>query len=191
VSHGGADAVVRTKKKVTFPNIPAAASSLESEQIVSAQKTVSVATVTKSSRRVWDKKLACYFCGKLLKSKISEHMARVHCNEADVARILAKPAGSAERKLGWEKLKNLGNFNHNVETLRAGNGEVIVRRRATKGSPDEFLPCEFCYGFFRCHLLWKHVKHCLCKPRAADTVKHRRSGQQPTAAGSSNPSNKY
>jgi len=57
-------------------------------------------------------KLSCYFCNKLLKNKISEHMTRVHSDEFDVTRILCKPPGSSERKLGWEKLKNLGNFNH-------------------------------------------------------------------------------
>jgi len=136
----------------------------------SKNKTVSVAVVKKSSRRVWDKKLACYFCNKLLKNKISEHMTRVHGDEFDVARILPKPPGSSERKLGWEKLKNLGNFNHNVATLTSRDGELIVKRRGTTQDPGEFIPCEFCYGFFQSHLLWKHVRKCLLKPVDAGDV---------------------
>jgi len=62
------------------------------------------------------------------KNKISEHLARVHWDETDVAEVMAKPLGSCERKVGWEKLKNLGNHNHNVEMLSARSGEVIVRR---------------------------------------------------------------
>ena len=131
-------------------------------------KSMVVSKVVKSSRRIWDKQLACYFCGKLLKNKISEHLIRVHSDETDVAQVMAKPVGSVERKVGWEKLKNLGNFNHNVQTLSVGSGEVIVRRRCTSEDPGDFIPCEFCYGFFRCRVMWKHVRKCALRPAVVD-----------------------
>ena len=131
-------------------------------------KSMVVSKVVKTSRRIWDKQLACYFCGKLLKNKISEHLIRVHSDETDVAQVMAKPVGSVERKVGWEKLKNLGNFNHNVQTLSVGSGQVIVRRRCTSEDPGDFIPCEFCYGFFRCRVLWKHVRKCALRPAVVD-----------------------
>jgi len=68
--------------------------------------------------------------------------------ESDVARILLKKPGSCEHKLGWEPLKNLDNFNHNVAALSSGTGEIIVKRHSSNiMSPDHFLHCEYCYGF--------------------------------------------
>jgi len=90
-----------------------------------------VALVQKNhGRRVWDKSMSCCFCNSVLKNKISEHLTKVHALENDVARIIMKPARSVERKWGWERLKNLGNFNNNVAALSTGAGKVIVKRRS-------------------------------------------------------------
>ena len=133
-----------------------------------------VALVQKNhGRRVWDKSMSCCFCKSVLKNKISEHLTKVHALEHDVARILVKPARSMERKWGWERLKNLGNFNNNVAALSTGAGEVIVKRRShNRDNPDDFLPCEYCYGFVSSKLLWKHARSCHFRAQESDDTQH-------------------
>ena len=123
-------------------------------------------------RSIWDKVMACCFCPAVLKNKISEHLAMVHSMESDVSRILLKKPGSSDRKLGWERLTNLGNFNHNVAALSSGTGEIIVKRHSSHIlSPDYFLPHEYCYGFVSFKLLWKHVKCCHFRVTSADNYR--------------------
>ena len=61
----------------------------------SATGLLRVASVNKSvGRRIWDKVMACCFFPAVLKNKITEHLAKVHSMESDVARILLKKPGS-------------------------------------------------------------------------------------------------
>ena len=125
-----------------------------------------------AGKRVWDKIHACFFCSVLIKNKISEHLTNVHDHELKVARILALKKGSKERKLGWERIQNLGDFNHNIAVLQANHGELIVKRRSVnRDRPDDFLPCEFCYGFFCASLLWQHQKSCHCNSASHENRK--------------------
>ena len=39
-----------------------------------------------------------------------------------------------------------------------------MRRRGRSEDPEDFLPCEFCCGFFRSSLLWKHARSCTLRP---------------------------
>jgi len=49
--------------------------------------------------------------------------------------------------------KNLGNFSNNVAAMGSGIGDVIAKRRSSKtDNPDNFLPCEYCYGFVQTEL---------------------------------------
>jgi len=66
-----------------------------------------------------------------------------------------------ERKMGLKRLKNLGTFQHNIDVLKRGNGEIIVVRR-TSGthSPHSYLPCSRCFGFFHKYDLWRHACPC-------------------------------
>jgi hypothetical protein len=55
-----------------------------------------------------------------------------------------------------------------MNTLETGEGELITVRRPghgeTKKNVQDFLPCEFCLGFFRKWDLWKHHASCPNKP---------------------------
>jgi hypothetical protein len=55
-----------------------------------------------------------------------------------------------------------------MNTLEMGEGELITVRRPghgeTKKNVQDFLPCEFCLGFFRKWDLWKHQASCPNKP---------------------------
>ena len=99
-----------------------------------------------NGKRVRNKKLPCFLC----KSEVlwlSRHLERNHSDNILVAEVMAK-TGNA-RKIGLKRLKNLGTFQHNINVLKSGHGELIVVRRTTgKRSPYSYLPCSKCYGFF-------------------------------------------
>ncbi len=54
----------------------------------------------------------CYICGKS-QSKLARHL-KTHKDEGEVAQALSLPVHSKERKAMLQKLRNKGNFQHNV-----------------------------------------------------------------------------
>ena len=123
--------------------------------------------------RIYDKRQACYYCGKLC-AKIARHLEVKHGNENEVAIALSFKKGSPRRKKHFEKLRHLGNYHHNLTVLETGKGELIVLRRPSaneKCDPSDFLPCSYCLGFLKRQELWKHVKSCKFKPENIDTPK--------------------
>lgn len=84
----------------------------------------------------------------------------MHSNEPAVAKILAKPKKSQERKGMWTLLRNRGNFEHNIKALMTG-GSLIVDRRPSQEKPvDDFLPCPYCLAFIVKDDIWRHTKNC-------------------------------
>lgn len=84
----------------------------------------------------------------------------MHSNEPAVAKILAKPKKSQERKGMWTLLRNRGNFEHNIKALMTG-GSLIVDRRPSQEKPvDDFLPCPYCLAFIGKDDIWRHTKNC-------------------------------
>ena len=128
--------------------------------------------------RVYDKKQACYYCGKLV-CKIARHYEQKHQSEREVAIALSFNKGSPTRKKHLEKLRLLGNYHHNLTVLETGKGELILKRRPTSAEkciPDDYLPCNYCLGFFKRQELWKHIKACDAKPKDGnhDTPKYQK-----------------
>ena len=85
---------------------------------------------SKSGARAYTKKLACYFCEKLLLQKMERHLESVHKDEPEVQLIEMK--SKRERALGYENLLNRCNFNHNVRVIENGIGKFIVKRRPSR-----------------------------------------------------------
>lgn len=102
------------------------------------------AQTSKDKKRVYDKRQACYYCGTLI-CKIARHYDPKHQSEREVAVAVSFNKGSTERKRHLEKLRLLGNYQHNLTVLQTGKGELIVIRRPSsssqKSSPEDFLPC--------------------------------------------------
>ena len=75
-------------------------------------KKVYVAQVCKKEigHRQYDKKFACYFCGKIIWHRIHNHIDACHGDVPDIAAALAKT--SNQRKYVIGKLKNIGNYRH-------------------------------------------------------------------------------
>ena len=125
----------------------------------------------------YQKKHACFFCGKL-DTKIHRHICVKHKNESEVA-CLSPPFALKENSLAPEekdkldnrrkmldKFRILGDFNHNVQVLRARSGLLIVGRRSPGHDPDSYLPCKYCMVFYVGDNLRRHVRH--CKQRKVD-----------------------
>ena len=98
-----------------------------------------------------NKKLACLHCKKIFRHRISEHLENVQYDKPDVAKALALPSKSQERKLAFQKLNHKDSFLHNVDVLNGhSKGEIIVVRRShsTINYTWQYLPCPTCLGFF-------------------------------------------
>ena len=92
-------------------------------------------------------------------------MLSKHRTEVAVAEILSSPKLSKERARLIERQRNLGNFKHNCEVLKKGEGEIITwRAPSDDANPHDFSPCNHCYGFFLKKELWRHEKTCQLKP---------------------------
>lgn len=114
-------------------------------------------------RRIYDKQLACFFCEKLFKNKMKRHLMAVHQKEPEVAIIVGLPSKS-EQDLEFARLTNRGNFNHNVRTLDAGVGMIIVARRSpARCSINDYLPCVHCLELFVSGELGRHSEACKFK----------------------------
>jgi hypothetical protein len=111
-----------------------------------------------NSKRAYDKKQACYFCKKLV-SKCTRHLKSVHASEIDLISLSRKT--KKQQKIEYERLRVLGNFNHNVRVLREKVGQlIVVRRSVLLKQCSDYLPCIHCFGFFAQEQLWRHVRVC-------------------------------
>ena len=57
----------------------------------------------------------------------------------------------------------MGNFNHNLRVLEMKKGELKVICRPGQDvdkDPSNYLPCQFCHGFFQKKDLYRHTPKC-------------------------------
>ena len=74
-----------------------------------------------------DKKHACKFCTKRV-IKMSDHLARCHREEVEVAHVLAVEIGSKYRKQAWSTRLMEGDNLHNCMVLEYSKGVPTVYR---------------------------------------------------------------
>ena len=71
-------------------------------------------------------------------------------SESQVAKAMAMETAQ-EQDLAFERLRLVGDYQHNGDVLALGEGELIVVRMPKKvegGIAANFLPCPSCMGFF-------------------------------------------
>ncbi|KAJ8287351.1 hypothetical protein COCON_G00000100 [Conger conger] len=127
---------------------------------------LTVKTISKrpNGKRKFDKRHYCFYCKKAY-CKLARHLGMKHAKEADVALALDFPKGSRRRSMLLEQIRSRGDFHHNVEVLKQGAGELVTWKSPVGGmAPSDFLPCQYCLGFFSKKDLWKHQACCRCKP---------------------------
>ena len=90
----------------------------------------------------------CLFCKKPQK-RVRRHQTRKHKNESQVAKAMAMETAQ-EQDLAFERLRLLGDYQHNCDVLALGEGELIVVRmpkNVEEGIAANYLPCPSCMGF--------------------------------------------
>lgn len=65
-----------------------------------------------------------------------------------------------------------------LQVIQNGGQLVVLRRPPTAVKPEDYLPCEFCYGFVRRINISAHVRKCLLKPKyeEAHSANYARNG---------------
>ena len=105
----------------------------------------------------------CLFCKKFFTAAAS-HIARRHSREPEVAKLLPlkkSKSGHKDYVFGMVKLRNLGNFLHNVKVLRGEESSFLVAKRTTVlREPSDYLPCLYCFGFYEGNVMSRHAKRC-------------------------------
>jgi len=126
-------------------------------------------------KRKYNKVLACFYCGKLLKMKMQRHLISVHKNEREVAELLAVE-GPKLRCVGFARLRNRGNFNHNTTVLESRSGSLVCARKTRRfRSPRKYLPCVHCLSMFLAKDLLNHTRRCPMNRSSGDDGTTRRS----------------
>ncbi|KAL7400000.1 hypothetical protein ABVT39_005178 [Epinephelus coioides] len=121
---------------------------------------MSVKCCDKEEKRKWDKRHYCVYCKKP-QSKMARHLTRKHSDEKEVALATNLPPSSKNHRQMLEGLRRKGNYYHNIEVLQKGLGEIVTYRQPSEhANPEDYLPCNNCFGFFLKDKLWKHEKQC-------------------------------
>jgi hypothetical protein len=111
-------------------------------------------------KRVFVKKHFCLFC-RTASTNLTKHLLNRHKKEKVVQKILAASLKSKFRKHLLEKLRHLGDFQHNCEVKSSGEGEILPwRSPPERVSASEYVPCPDCFAFFQQDHLWRHYKDC-------------------------------
>jgi len=125
---------------------------------------IQVAVTNNKGRWRHDKKQFCKFCMKAL-TNLSRHFITKHSSEPEVAALECIPLKSTRRKMHLRKLLNDGNYQHNVDVLAKGTGEIIPQRRPSRSSDyDQFILCKYCRAMFTKHCLRTHKNNCPFRP---------------------------
>ena len=124
------------------------------------KNTIFVCTTKNTYRRIWDRKNSCIFCDKMV-SNLYKHLISMHNKESQVSKLLCMRKGSIERSEIIKKIRNAGNYKHNISVLEKGTGHIIPSKRPKHGSNiDEYMFCDSCFGVFKKNHFWRHKKKC-------------------------------
>ncbi|XP_026223685.1 uncharacterized protein LOC113171757 isoform X1 [Anabas testudineus] len=123
---------------------------------------VTVMTLKKKEHggRLYNKKFYCVFCSKPF-SKMARHLESKHKDKPEVARAVACPVGSKERKIQLSLLRNKGNRAHNNQVLKEGKGMVIPRQQSCAPvKASDYLHCINCEAYLKRRSMWRHMQRC-------------------------------
>lgn len=118
-------------------------------------------SIVDEERRESSKKHFCLYC-KMAFSQLAKHLERKHAEETDVAHAIHFPKGSKVRQNLLDQIRNKGDYEHNCQVLKSGEGEIVTKKQVKKPSISvrDFLPCQHCFAFYRKTDLWRHERSC-------------------------------
>ncbi|XP_041855127.1 uncharacterized protein LOC121648801 isoform X2 [Melanotaenia boesemani] len=131
-------------------------------------KAVVLSTSAMEVGRDYDVRNYCLFCSKPM-TKLARHLERVHSDKPEVAIAFQYPLHSKERKEIWRKIRIEGNFAHNRDVLRTGEGQLAVRvRPRIPTKAVDFIHCIYCRALFKKSSLYGHMSKCPEKAKIKD-----------------------
>ncbi|XP_058470675.1 M-phase phosphoprotein 8 isoform X2 [Solea solea] len=113
------------------------------------------------------KKHFCLYC-QMAFTQLTKHLEKKHALETDVAHAIHFPKGSKLRQTLLDQIRNKGDYEHNCQVLKSGEGEIVTKKQVKNPaiSVRDFLPCQHCFAFYRKTDLWRHER--ACKARKGD-----------------------
>ncbi|XP_059198196.1 M-phase phosphoprotein 8 isoform X2 [Centropristis striata] len=160
-------------KKIPKRRLRRCRKTLESKQpIRSSLRTCKKVLETTSGKVEEEKKEACkkHFClyCKMAFTQLAKHLEKRHADETDVAHAIHFPKGSKVRQSLLDQIRNKGDYEHNCQVLKSGEGEIVTKKQVKNPSVSvrDFLPCQHCFAFYRKTDLWRHERS--CKARKGD-----------------------
>lgn len=113
------------------------------------------------------KKHFCFYC-KMAFTQLEKHLEKKHSEETDVAHAIHFPKGSKVRQSLLDQIRNKGDYEHNCQVVKSGEGEIVTKKQVKNPSVSvrDFLPCQHCFAFYRKTDLWRHERS--CKVRKGD-----------------------
>lgn len=115
-------------------------------------------------------------------TQLAKHLERKHTEETDVAHAIHFPKGSKVRQTLLDQIRNKGDYEHNCQVLKSGEGEIVTKKQVKNPSISvrDFLPCQHCFAFYRKTDLWRHERS--CKARKGDQKSSERTKRVHSAA---------
>ncbi|XP_032384896.1 M-phase phosphoprotein 8 isoform X2 [Etheostoma spectabile] len=115
-------------------------------------------------RKETGKKHFCLYC-KMAFTQLAKHLEKKHSEEIDVAHAIHFPKGSKVRQSLLDQIRNKGDYEHNCQVLKSGEGEIVTKKQVKNPgiSVRDFLPCQHCFAFYRKTDLWRHERSCKAK----------------------------
>lgn len=151
------------RRRKSVEKIQPTRSSLRTSKKVLEVKPITVVDEKKESC----KKHFCLYC-KMAFTQLTKHLERKHAEETDVAHAVHFPKGSKVRQTLLDQIRNKGDYEHNCQVLKSGEGEIVTKKQVKNPSISvrDFLPCQHCFAFYRKTDLWRHERS--CKARKGD-----------------------
>ncbi|XP_030833631.1 uncharacterized protein LOC115926148 [Strongylocentrotus purpuratus] len=145
-----------------------ASASVQSAKVSSSSCSINVMTTSNNNCRKWDKPQYCKFCSQPQKKLPRHLLTPQHVNETEVQQWIATKDMKEKANL-LAKMRNYGNYRHNVKVLQENKGTLIVAYRPKYDvDPEEYLPCSHCYAFYSKDDLYRHVHRCKLRPDVED-----------------------
>lgn len=153
---------LRQHRKTVERQLPTRTSSRTCKKVI--KTTVSTEEVEKKEPC---KKHFCLYC-KQAYTQIAKHLERKHAEETDVSHAIHFPRGSKVRQTLLDQIRNKGDYEHNCQVLKSGEGEIVTKKQVKNPniSVRDYLPCQHCFAFYRKTDLWRHERS--CKARKGD-----------------------
>lgn len=141
------------------------------------------ATNSKKEKKETSKKHFCLYCKKPF-PQLAKHLENKHAEETDVAHAIHFPKGSKVRQTLLDQIRNKGDYEHNCQVLKSGEGEIVAKKLAknTTIPVRDFLPCQHCFAFYRKTDLWRHEQSCKIRKEDQTSCENANRNKEQSAA---------